>query len=612
MVHISSGQTFSNPQSIVYDAKYKRYLVGDAGSGKILSVVPGSAPTTFATGVSQCSGLCIVGDTVYVCVGRYLKGYSIHSGSMVLNKDFVYSPLIGICTDGKGNLFLTNSTLLKIIRYNIASQSYNNFQTLTYTPQGIVYDTNQDRLVIASLGSVGRLWGVSLIDSSKSIIQDTYITDLRGLTVDRRGRLYATAYTASGGGVYMFDSTYSAPPTQLLTYPSNYNPAFLFSNHETDTLAVPCAGINQIKYYGFPYPRSNDDFEAVVVSVPKQICVTNNDSISGANSLLLRSFSTPLKGIAVANGNCIDYTPQTLGIDTIFYQVCKDDTIDFCSTSTLYIFVLDSNGNHEPIAYSDEVTTLQLVSATYNVVANDLEADGDSLCISSIYGSDAFILDTTDCRNIVFQPDSFFIGSDTCLYTVCDNGIPVLCDTAFFIVSVLRNDSLLPHAQFYVDFSNWTCYSVTAINQSVRSSETPVWRFTPSFGYPPMTLYGDTGYYLNLSMHGFMGEICLFVSNPFGSDSICYDYDLLCEGFDKYKIVYDAILHPNPASTTITLTGTEAGSTATITNLHGQVHLQKVVNGERQTIDIESLPAGFYFCTLQNGQRRQVLRFMRE
>ncbi|MBK8659705.1 MAG: T9SS type A sorting domain-containing protein, partial [Bacteroidetes bacterium] len=71
-------------------------------------------------------------------------------------------------------------------------------------------------------------------------------------------------------------------------------------------------------------------------------------------------------------------------------------------------------------------------------------------------------------------------------------------------------------------------------------------------------------------------------------------------------------LHPNPAITTITLSGTEEGSTATITNIHGQVVQQFAIHAAQQTIDIESLPSGFYFCTLQNGQRRQVLRFVRE
>jgi len=78
------------------------------------------------------------------------------------------------------------------------------------------------------------------------------------------------------------------------------------------------------------------------------------------------------------------------------------------------------------------------------------------------------------------------------------------------------------------------------------------------------------------------------------------------------KVLCAANLHPNPATATITLSGTEPGSTATITNLHGQVLLQSEIRSPQSNINIAHLPAGFYFCTLQNGGQHKVLRFVRE
>ncbi|MBK7147505.1 MAG: T9SS type A sorting domain-containing protein [Bacteroidetes bacterium] len=100
-------------------------------------------------------------------------------------------------------------------------------------------------------------------------------------------------------------------------------------------------------------------------------------------------------------------------------------------------------------------------------------------------------------------------------------------------------------------------------------------------------------------------------SLPFCADSnphVC----LLYQSSIDVKRKNIATLHPNPATTSIILSGTEPGSTATISNLHGQVLRQYAITAAQQTIDTESLPAGFYFCTLHSGHKRQVLRFMRE
>ncbi len=93
--------------------------------------------------------------------------------------------------------------------------------------------------------------------------------------------------------------------------------------------------------------------------------------------------------------------------------------------------------------------------------------------------------------------------------------------------------------------------------------------------------------------------------------AIQYCFDTI-SGFTKNFGYALATLHPNPASTTITLSGTEPGSTATITNLHGQVLLQLTVNNQQQSINIEHLPPGMYFCIVQTGGQRKVLRFVRQ
>jgi photosystem II stability/assembly factor-like uncharacterized protein len=71
-------------------------------------------------------------------------------------------------------------------------------------------------------------------------------------------------------------------------------------------------------------------------------------------------------------------------------------------------------------------------------------------------------------------------------------------------------------------------------------------------------------------------------------------------------------LHPNPATTHITITGAAPNTTATITNLHGQVVLQSEIRNPQSEISVDALPPGLYFCILQSGQERKVLRFVKQ
>ncbi len=71
-------------------------------------------------------------------------------------------------------------------------------------------------------------------------------------------------------------------------------------------------------------------------------------------------------------------------------------------------------------------------------------------------------------------------------------------------------------------------------------------------------------------------------------------------------------LHPNPATTHITITGVAPNTTATITNLHGQEVLQSAIRNPQSEISVEALPAGLYFFIVESRQERKVLRFVKQ
>ncbi len=607
-VLFSYAQTYNSPESVEYDVLHQRYIVSNTGGNNLLQVIPGSNPTNFvASGVPSPYGIAIVGDTVYVCCNStHLRGYNLTTGVMAFDVNLGGTFLNGICTDFAGNIFVTDFTAKKVVRYNIASQQFNYFvgTAMAKTPNGIVYDPFHNRLVIATWGANASILGLSLTDSAVTTLKATTLSNIDGISIDEDGNFYGADWGSDG--IYFFDSAFANAPLKAISGLSN--PADISYNVLSDTVAVPNTGNNTVQFYGFLRPRAVNDYDTVAVSHQKTICVLQNDVIGGNVALQLQSVSVAQLGAASVVANCISYTAANIGNDTVSYVVCSVDTPSFCKTGTLFIVnEVNTVQNDAPVAVDDTAGMVQFGSLTVNVVANDADAIGDTLCVTGISGSNFFSLDSADCHNIIFTPDSFFTGGDTCLYVICDNGSPALCDTAMLVVNVT---GLPPVASFVVAFGNFNCYSFTTINTSTGDTGTATWLFSPSFT-SSMTLYGDTGYYLNMNMHGFYGDVCLYVSNQFGSDTICHTYNYICEGVNNASI--ESIhLFPNPVNDRLTIDWQNSSeeiirtcSFIEIVNAAGSV-LKTIVNkpqGRILTVDVSDLTSGVYYVVAVSDKK---------
>lgn len=95
--------------------------------------------------------------------------------------------------------------------------------------------------------------------------------------------------------------------------------------------------------------------------------------------------------------------------------------------------------NLPPVAVDDTVYMCSTTVTIY-VLDNDTNPDGDMLTIGIYAGSvnGSFIING---NAINYTPNTGYTGSDTLVYTVCDDGIPSLCDTAMVIIRV-GNDYL--------------------------------------------------------------------------------------------------------------------------------------------------------------------------
>lgn len=109
--------------------------------------------------------------------------------------------------------------------------------------------------------------------------------------------------------------------------------------------------------------------------------------------------------------------------------------------------------NNAPVAVNDTLSITGGSQQILHVAGNDLDPDGDNLCINAVWGSPyatEYIGGT--CDMILYAPDSSFYGPDTCYYRVCDDGSPVLCDTGMvvFTVNVLNYPPVAVNDSFSV------------------------------------------------------------------------------------------------------------------------------------------------------------------
>ncbi|WP_372473981.1 Ig-like domain-containing protein [Capnocytophaga sp. ARDL2] len=135
------------------------------------------------------------------------------------------------------------------------------------------------------------------------------------------------------------------------------------------------------------------------------------------------------------------FTPANNFTGTVVYEykVCDNATVPACDTATLTIEVLPLPvaGVNTVVANDDTAVTTKDVAVTVNVKANDFDQEGNTFTVTEV---------TTQPTNgtvvvnqngtITYTPSAGFVGTDSFVYEICDNGTPQACDTATVTVEV--------------------------------------------------------------------------------------------------------------------------------------------------------------------------------
>lgn len=185
------------------------------------------------------------------------------------------------------------------------------------------------------------------------------------------------------------------------------------------------------------YPIAVNDFADTYIQQPIHIDVQLNDINFDAESLVTSIIEFPSSGTAsVTFSDSIFFNPGIgyTGADSIKYSVCKIGSSIFCDTALAYVNVFQTNF-FPPIAVDDYYVLDIGSESVLDILVNDSDGDGDSIALTEIMSGLVSGLASINDGDLVYL--AVTPGTDSVKYVICDDNIPVLCDTGIAVIEVL-------------------------------------------------------------------------------------------------------------------------------------------------------------------------------
>lgn len=242
----------SNPESIVYDAERRCYLVsnwaddGPGSKGTIVRIDGAGNQTYFNTdlmGQYGIAGLYIYGDQLLAAAGNAPDpGIAVYSLETAELTDFIYMPGIGlpndITSDSAGIIYVTDYWGDALYTIVDGTPSILIDEGL-YFPNGMHYDSATHRLLTLAPGLSGcPVMEISLADTTVTQLVYTWLGGYDGIVADGQGRIYISEWTTDA--IHRYDDPFTPPP--VIFSSGHTDPADIYYDSVHGMICVPnCA-----------------------------------------------------------------------------------------------------------------------------------------------------------------------------------------------------------------------------------------------------------------------------------------------------------------------------------------------------------------------------------
>ncbi len=247
------AQVLNSPESVEFHPRSGRLLVSNTNGGNVLWRAPDGTLSVFTAAPTAPYGIEFLRGVVYVLDSGFLRGYDIDTAAPVLNLAIANASFLnGITSDGANTLYITDFSakrLLKVDVSDLANPVQTPLQTLTPTPNGVVYDKPNNRLLIATWGTARVLsYDIAANTAPTTLITVTGYSNIDGIALDCNGFIHIAAWSCPGGGgcLRRFEPPFSLTSTPIAEGPALSNPADIDFGDRSGEIAIPEVSANRV------------------------------------------------------------------------------------------------------------------------------------------------------------------------------------------------------------------------------------------------------------------------------------------------------------------------------------------------------------------------------
>jgi sugar lactone lactonase YvrE len=246
------GQSFGTVESIEFDPIYHRFLVSNVNSVMVADN-NGQAVSQFGTAPLASYGMEVMNNALFAITGSSVKAFDLTSGLQTMTATISGAQFLnGMASNGTNMIWVTDFNAKKIHQIDVTNMASPVVSVLiantVSTPNGIVYDDVNNRLVFVSWGTNAPIKQVDLATGVMSTITTTTLGNCDGIDNDNQGNYFVSSWSSTPK-ITKFAPDFSSQTNIVVTGLSS--PADICYAKEIDTLAIPNSGNATVKYVGF-------------------------------------------------------------------------------------------------------------------------------------------------------------------------------------------------------------------------------------------------------------------------------------------------------------------------------------------------------------------------
>jgi sugar lactone lactonase YvrE len=257
----AQAQSLSGPESVEFHPRTGRLLISNTSGGNIIARSSTGVLSEFTADPNSPYGIELLGGVLYVLDSGFLRGYDIDSAQRVVNLQIANASFLnGITSDGVSKLYISDfsSTPKKIVVVdvaNIAAPAQSLLVNLptspATTPNGLVYDRANQRLLIATWGAA-RVLSYDLVagGAPTTLINVTGYNNIDGIALDCNGAIHIAPWSCPGGGgcLRRLDPPFTLTSTPIAEGAALSAPADIDFGERTGEIAIPESSANRVAF----------------------------------------------------------------------------------------------------------------------------------------------------------------------------------------------------------------------------------------------------------------------------------------------------------------------------------------------------------------------------